>query len=172
MLERDIGRTDFSDQVMLFCCHGTGSGIEGSSTSAPSLKLSHNDTSAHKDGSNDLLSGSDFEVWLGSRHLPEPVVLIDACHGAQMETLFYRSFAWTLLNRRVNCLIGPQVTLPVTFAQAYTERFLERFLVPETRIGDTVRDLARAFADEHRNPLGLIFSLYRGLNTHLRAKAS
>jgi hypothetical protein len=42
--------------------------------------------------------------------------------------------------------------------------------VPHTKLGDIVRDLAREFLEEHHNPLGLIFSLHRGIDVHLAVR--
>lgn len=73
----------------------------------------------------------------------------------------------TLLEYGANCLIGPQIDLPVGFAKEYTCRFFDALLRPGTRIGDITRDLAREFIDKNHTPLGLIFTLHRGLDVHL-----
>ncbi|KOX28200.1 hypothetical protein ADK67_12305 [Saccharothrix sp. NRRL B-16348] len=65
------------------------------------------------------------------------------------------------------CLIVPRLDLPHAFLREYRTRLSDAFLVPGTRLGDVVRDLARAFLDEHRNPLGLVFSPHRGIDAHL-----
>jgi hypothetical protein len=84
-----------------------------------------------------------------------------------MSSLFYTAFGPSLLGGGANCLLGPQVDVPVRFGAEYARRLLAAFLEPETRLGDVVQRLAKGFIDDHDNPLGLIFSLYRGMDTRL-----
>ncbi|WP_328872874.1 hypothetical protein OHT76_23740 [Streptomyces sp. NBC_00287] len=157
-LATDLSEPRFNDQLMCFCCHAKVSGTPtGPHLGEPSIELS--------DGAP-IYTG-DFESWLADRTLPNTVIFIDACQGGQLSSTFYRSFSVVLLEKGANCLIGPQVDLPIPFACEYTKRFFEQFLIPGTRIGDLVRDLTRSFAEDCQNPLGLIFSLYRGLDTRL-----
>lgn len=84
-----------------------------------------------------------------------------------MSSLFYPAFGHQLLHYGARCLIGPQIDLPRAFAREYTTRLFTAFLEPRTKLGDIVRTLAREFVDDYHNPLGLIFSLYRGIDVHL-----
>ncbi|MCQ9132652.1 hypothetical protein [Streptomyces hilarionis] len=158
-LATDLSQPDFSDQLMCFCCHAKVSGTpSGPHLGEPSIELSDID---------DPIYTGDFEAWLANRKLPNTIVFIDACQAGQLNSTFYRSFSVVLLEKGANCLIGPQVDLPIPFACEYTKRFFDEFLIPGTRIGDLVRELTQYFAEDHHNPLGLIFSLYRGLDTRL-----
>ncbi|MFI1395259.1 hypothetical protein [Streptomyces sp. NPDC020681] len=155
-LEKAIAFGECDDHFMCFCCHAVVSDVGAD----PEM---HHARMELSDGIE--INTGDFETWLSSRQLPNSVVFVDACQGGQMESMFYRSFGRTMLQNGANCLIGPQLDLPTSFAYQYTTRFLEKFIVPQTCIGDITRELAREFADRHSNPLGLMFTIYRGLDT-------
>jgi hypothetical protein len=61
--------------------------------------------------------------------------------------------------------------MPVGFACEYARRFFSAFLTPappaKVRVGELVRNLAREFLRDHHNPLGLVYSLYRGLDCYV-----
>lgn len=144
----------FADHILYFACHGQVSGSPGQAY----LKLTD----------DEKIYSTEVIGWLSQRLLPtRPVVFVSACQGGQMSSLFYPAFGHHLLHRGARCLIGPQIDLPRAFAREYTTRLFSAFLEPRTKLGDIVRALAREFADDHHNPLGLIFSLYRGIDVHL-----
>jgi hypothetical protein len=151
-----LART-FAEQITCFGCHaevgGTGPGA------GPYVVL----------GDDEEIYGADILGWLSGRPLPSrPLVFVGACQGGQLASVFYPSIGRQLLHHGgARCLLGPQVDLPRAFAGAYTERLFEAFLEPGVKLGDVVRSLARSFAAEQGNPLGLIFSLYRGMDVHL-----
>ena len=65
-------------------------------------------------------------------------------------------------------VIGPQIDIPAVFAAEYAMRFFKGLLGvdnggPEP-VGILMRRLAREFIDKHNNPLGLAYSLYRGMD--------
>ncbi|NJP45912.1 hypothetical protein [Actinacidiphila epipremni] len=150
-----LART-LDEQITCFGCHaevgGTGPGP------GPYVVL----------GDDEEIYGADILAWLSGQPLPSrPLVFVGACQGGQLASVFYPSFGHHLLQHGARCLLGPQVDLPRAFAGAYTERLFEAFLEPGAKLGDVVRALARSFAAEQGNPLGLIFSLYRGMDVHL-----
>ncbi|MCC8247030.1 hypothetical protein [Saccharothrix luteola] len=118
-------------------------------------------------GDGEEIDSAELVSWLATGLASRPVVVVGAGEGA---SAFYPAFGHHLLLRGARCLVAPQVDLPRAFAREYATRLFEAFLVPGTRLGDVVRDLARAFLDEHRNPLGLVFSLHRGIDVHLAAR--
>lgn len=145
----------FSDHITYFGCHGK---VGGDEPGQSYLML----------GDGEKIYSSEIIAWLSRRPLPsKPVVFVSACQGGQLSSLFYQAFGHHLLHYGARCLIGPQIDLPRTFAYEYTTRLFSAFLQPRTKLGDITRVLAREFADKHRNPLGLIFSLYRGIDIHL-----
>ncbi|ROP41708.1 hypothetical protein [Saccharothrix texasensis] len=72
-----------------------------------------------------------------------------------------------LPHRAASCLVEAQVDPPRAFAREYAARLADALSAPGATLGDVVRDLARAFLDEHRNPLGLIFSLRLGIDARV-----
>ena len=156
----ELGRAmlaqDFCDQIIYFGCHGTVSGQAGASAQ---LAL----------GDQKPIRTSDLLGWLREprRLTSNPFVFINACQGGQMSSRFYTAFGPPLLGKGANCILGPQIDVPAIFATEYATRLFDHFLRPETRLGDVVQQLTRDFIDDHQNPLGLIFSLYRGLDTRL-----
>jgi hypothetical protein len=148
---------DFADQVTYFGCHGKVSGA-GGLVEHPYLKL----------GDGERIYGTEIESWLVDAPLPtRPFVYVGACQGGQVCSSFYAAFGQILLGNGGRCLIGPQIDLPPAFACEYSRRLFSEFLDTGAKLGDIVRSLARRFADEHANPLGLMFSLYRGIDVHL-----
>jgi hypothetical protein len=75
------------------------------------------------------------------------------------------------LKKKALGLIGAQIDLPVLFAEEYARRFfralLDRSASGVVRIGPLMRELTRRFITDHRNPLGLVYSLYRGLDSYV-----
>lgn len=146
----------FADHITYFGCHGE---VSISNGQVGQSYLAFGD---------ERIYGTELVSWLCEAPLPSrPMVFVSACQGGQLASLFYPAFGRYLLDYGARCLVGPQVDLPRVFAREYTERLFTAFLEPGAKLGDIVRSLARTFADEHGNPLGLIFSLYRGLDVHL-----
>ncbi|MGW4633608.1 hypothetical protein [Nocardia sp. NPDC004415] len=150
-----LRNADFGDHITYFGCHGR-----------PGGKRAELSTMALEDG--EVIVSTDFRGWLSGRTLPtRPMVFVGACDGGQMATLFCRSSGLHLLESGARCLVGPQIDMPIHFAREYTERLFTEFLQPDKKLGDIVRDLTREFADTFRNPLGLVISMYRGMDVHL-----
>ncbi|MBM7774010.1 hypothetical protein JOD54_004214 [Actinokineospora baliensis] len=152
-LAQALNSKEFADDIIYFGCHGTVDGIG----ERPYLAL----------GDGEKIYSSEVVAWLTNNPLAtRPVVFIGACQGGQLASMFYPSFGHHLLQRGARCLIGPQIDLPRAFAPEYATQLFTEFLRHQ-RLGDTVRYLARMFLDRYHNPLGLIFSLYRGIDVHL-----
>ncbi len=156
-LSADFRSDAFNDHVTYFGCHGKVAGSDGR-IEHPYLKL----------GDDERIYGADIEAWLADRPLPtRPFVYVGACEGGQVGSAFYAAFGKVLLGNGGRCLIGPQIDLPPAFACEYSQRLFTEFLDSGAKLGDIVRSLARVFVDEYANPLGLMFSLYRGIDVHL-----
>jgi len=153
-LNTDIRAGKFTDEITYFGCHG-GVPTEG----APYLLL--------KD--DNPITAADIDSWLPDPAcLPtKPVVFINACQGGKMSSLFFGTLGRKMLAKGANCVIGPQVDIPIRFAAEYATRLFDRFLNPGQRLGEVVLELTREFANRHRNPLGLTYSLYRGIDIYL-----
>jgi hypothetical protein len=152
-LGRALSDSGFDDQFMYFNCHGT--------VTAAGQRAAH---IALTDG--EAIYTTDFAKWLTNREFEHsPVILVNACEGGQLSSIYLESFGHVLLNAGANCLIGPQIEMPHDFGKQYAVEFFRELLRGES-IGDVVRGLARGFIQRHSNPLGLVMSLYRGLDTY------
>jgi hypothetical protein len=157
-LETALRSAKFDDQIVYFCCHGSGAD-EGGATSLKQSRLALTDSKE--------ITSADFKVWRNGRSLASnPLVFINACQGGQMTTLFYKTIAAEFLKQDAMAVIGGQIDMPAAFAAEYARRLFTRFLDgspgQRVRLGTLMRELAQEFVNDHNNPLGLVYSLYRG----------
>ncbi|WP_225732348.1 MULTISPECIES: hypothetical protein [unclassified Nocardia] len=157
-LERAFHDAMLSDQIVFFCCHGLAAGPAGP-TSKPYFELDH----------NERIRGRDVETWLETGSLAtRPFVFFGACNGGRLASTFYSTVGRALLrDGGARCLIGPQLDLPPVLAVSYARLLFAEFLVSETKLGDIVWRLSCELINKYNNPLGLMFSLYRGIDIHL-----
>jgi hypothetical protein len=158
-LTADFLAGTFTDEITYFGCHCT-TPAQG----APYLKL--------RDG--EPITAADMDSWLPGQAClkSRPVVFINACQGGKMSSLFFESFGTSMLAKGANCVIGPQIDMPVLFAAEYATRLFGLLLMPGQRLGEIVLELTREFATHYRNPLGLTYSLYRGVDVYLSREDS
>lgn len=145
------------ERIVYFYCHGHGSG-GGASTTLPYLEMT-----------DDSVSAYDFERWADGEKLPtSPLLFINACEGGQMTTMFYQSFAVELLTEGAVGLVGAQIDVPAVFAVEYAkeifEKFFDRTSTQKERLGPLVKKINRKLWKENNNPLGLVYSVYRGVD--------
>lgn len=159
-LRTALNDAQYADQIVYFCCHGVVSATTGQGNfGQASISLSERPP--------DEISVEDIGYWLRTRTLgSRPLIFMNSCQGGQMASLFYKSFAAMFLDKRANCVVGPQTDVPSVFAAEYAKQFFTRFFGEEQRVGEIVRDLAWKFLDIYKNPLGLIYSLYQGIDTY------
>ena len=143
------------ERIIYFYCHGHGAD-NGNGTGVPHLELT--------DG---LVSSFDFQRWAdGEKLSSNPLIFINACQGGQMTTMFYESFAVELLKEGAAGLVGAQIDVPAVFAVEYAkqvfEKLFERSNDPKIRLGQIIKEVNRKLFDNSQNPLGLVYSLYRG----------
>lgn len=159
-LRRALTSPDFHDAIFYFGCHGF---VEGSgryaSSEQPNLRLRD----------DEAITTADFQNWLaGNRLKCNPIVFINACEGGRMESKFYSSFGPTFLSKGANCVIGAQTDIPASFSAEFAQRLLQTFFRGKQHLGRILNLVTRDLADNHKNPLGLIYSLYHGLDTRLK----
>ncbi|GAB0102731.1 hypothetical protein JMUB6875_17010 [Nocardia sp. JMUB6875] len=149
---------NFADNITFFGCHAQVSG-EGGPLILPYLQLDQ----------DDRIHGEEIKDWLQDPGLAtRPFVYIGACEGGQVGSTFYSDCGGALLGKNGGrCLLGPQLPLPPGFAAEYSSLLFTEFTRPGTKLGDIVKDLTHKFIEDHENPLGLMFSLYRGIDVHL-----
>lgn len=149
------------DQVLYFCCHATS---EGGTT-----KLRIDDGYLELTDKQHITTG-DLDFWMATNQFEHgPVVFLNACEAAQMNSVFYQGFARTFLSRRASAVIGPQTEIPAVFAGEFARAFLEQFFAGgrQNQIGQVLFRLRREFLGQHKNPLGLVYSVYRGADVFL-----
>jgi hypothetical protein len=149
------------ERLVYFFCHGHGATTNGIPTTAlPYLKLSD-------DGK---VSSEDFRYWAKDKPLPSaPLIFFNACQGGQMDTLFYKSFACELLSQGAAGVVGAQIDVPGVFAVAYANALFANLFdaTCSLTLGPLMRQNSQDFWDNKRNPLALIFSLYRGVDCYI-----
>jgi CHAT domain len=158
---------DVLERLIYFFCHGHG----GTSNGVPALEEPYFQLS-----DNGKISSGDFRYWATDdihkivKPLPTaPLMFFNACQGGQMNTLFYKGFARELLSQGASGLIGAQIDVPAVFAVEYANAlFTELFNRKDSqRLGPLMRHLNQTFWDKQSNPLGLVFSLYRGVDCYV-----
>jgi CHAT domain-containing protein len=146
------------DHILYFCCHAEQEG-DGDLRDKPSrLRL----TDPTDDG---WITPSDIRSWMDVRSLcRHPLVFLNACGGGQFTSTFYSGFGDTFLQKGACSVIGPQTDLPAIVGGEFATRFFTRFFQggPANRIADILAEERRLLFDNHHNPLGLLYSLYRG----------
>lgn len=153
-----ISRTDRTEHITCFVCHGEVGRVGERGPHKPSLIMTDDES----------VTVSEFES--NARRattLDGSVVLMAVCEGGRLGAFHFDSFPVLFHACGANCVLGPQIDVPVAFAREYTLALIAAFQTPRTRLGDVVRDLARDYLDSHHTPLGLAFALHRGLDTHI-----
>jgi hypothetical protein len=167
-------RTDFEkavrsgprdEHILYFCCHATHQG--DLPQQRPYIVLSD----LPRNAMPNWITPDDISIWLGLNEFTNrPLVFLNACGVTQISSSFYRNFARAFLNGSACSVIGPQVAVPAVFAGEFARAFFKEFLQggPNNAVGEIIRRLRRHFLDNHGNPLGLIYELYRGSDVFLR----
>ncbi len=150
--------------VLYFCCHASVEGA-GKTLSVEDAWLALTDQAFQIDRS--LL-----DLWLARNEFTSgPIVFLNACDTAQMNSLFYQGFVPAFMDRRASAFVGTQTKIPAVFAGEFARRFLVRFFAgrSDNTAGRILFDLRREFLDAHNNPLGLLYSIYRGADVYVAA---
>jgi hypothetical protein len=159
-----IKSSDYGDNIIYFGCHGTG--VSAATGPAQALvRLTDKEP----------IRSTDLTDWLAQSPLrTNPLIFINACEAGQMSVI-YTSIGRVLMDSGANCLLGAQVDIPPSFAAAYARAFFPQVTVPgaavlgqeaPVRVGDVFQELAKTWIIQRKNPLGLVMSLYRGLDSH------
>ena len=149
------------ERILYFYCHGHGS-TDGSAVELDTSKL------ILTDGPVDAVSALDFQAWAKDAPLTtQPLIFINACQGGHMTTMFYQTLAFELLGQGAVGVVGAQIDIPAIFAAAYAKRVFTHFFEKNkgrVRLGPLLRETNKEFWNKHNNPLGLVYSLYRGVD--------
>jgi hypothetical protein len=88
-----------------------------------------------------------------------PLVVINACESAELSPLFYDGFVPYFLVKGARGAIGTECQTPAFFAAEWATRFFD-LLLSGVPIGECVFRLRRQFYDDHKNILGMLYSVY------------
>lgn len=149
-----------NEHILYFCCHG----VVGGDPDVISFTDNRLELTDKKP-----ITAADIKSWMQDRTFArKPLVFLNMCQGAQIDSLFYRAFAETFLAKDASAVIGPETDMPAVFAGQFASKFLDGFFAggPAT-VGSILFELRRHFVDQFNNPLGLLYSLYRGADVRL-----
>ncbi|WP_327002447.1 CHAT domain-containing protein [Dactylosporangium sp. NBC_01737] len=149
---RDRLRTDGAhDHLLYFCCHCADAEV---------LMLGRD--------AADGVTPENLQGWLRKGFTRSPLVVVNACRAGVTTSNSNGQLGTALLGRGAGCLIGPVVNVPTVFAGEFARRLFEMILPnhSDLRFGEAVRTVARDFAHDHRNPLGLAYMVYHGIDAH------
>ncbi|WOT40554.1 CHAT domain-containing protein [Streptomyces coeruleorubidus] len=150
----------FSEHLTYFWCHGS---FERDGPEAPYLVIRLTDNIAIHAG--DVHDRRDD---MGTDTPFQPFIILNACHasaGGGEADRAHLGRAFILSGARG--VLGPQIGMPQVFAAEYAHRFISRYLRSDETAGEIALALARYFADQLRNPLGIAYSLHCGMDTRL-----
>ncbi|MFE6867201.1 NB-ARC domain-containing protein [Kitasatospora sp. NPDC057692] len=96
-----------------------------------------------------------------------PFVLLNACFAGQSAEAELEHLGRALVELGASGVLGPQIEIPQVFGAEYAFAFLDLYLAGQATAGEITWRLARDFADVHRNPLALTYSLHCGIDSML-----
>lgn len=155
---------DTKEHILLFGSHGHAGRLDPRGGVEARVVLTDDDP---------ILAG-DLEYWGSQRkeRLPNPLCFMMVCEGGRVTPMLHQGMGKALFGLGVGCLVGPQIDIPKKFASIYACRFLEAFFSPGARPASVARSLTREYFDNQATPLGLVFTLMRGVDNHLVPEAA
>ncbi|MEU1848152.1 CHAT domain-containing protein [Streptomyces sp. NPDC019990] len=155
-----LARSDLCEQLMYFWCHGR---FASDGPQPPSLVLSLTDQK-----SIDAHTIRDRRRRFGVDSPFQPFVILNACYAGLPEGSADAKFlSRAFVDAGARGVLGPQTEIPQVFAAEYALEFLTRYLDGTRTAGSAALEVARYFADELHNPLGLAYALHHGMDTRL-----
>jgi hypothetical protein len=156
-----------ADQILYFYCHaaageprlGPGGTVTAGGPTRSELTFTDNTAVLLRE----LYLRAPMRRVLGGN----PLVVLNACESAALTSSFYEGFLSYLIAKGARGVIGTEAVAPAVFAASWAGRFFDRLLAGE-RIGAAVLAVRREFATEHRNVLGLLYSVHCDGDTVLR----
>ncbi|MFE2106492.1 hypothetical protein ACFXAF_11575 [Kitasatospora sp. NPDC059463] len=149
------------EDLMYFWCHGQFV-ANGSFYTQLSVRLSD-----PRDIDADLVR----RLRRNHQDVPEalfrPFVLLNACFAGQSAEAELEHLGRALVELGASGVLGPQIEIPQVFGAEYAFAFLDLYLSGQATAGEITWWLARRFADVHRNPLALTYSLHCGIDSML-----
>ncbi len=96
-----------------------------------------------------------------------PLVFLNACESGELKLLRYDGFAPYFMARGARCVIGTECPIPAFFACEWAERLFNCFLAGDEELGQIILNLRQHYRLEHRNLLGLLYTLYGDADTKI-----
>ncbi|MCW8382407.1 CHAT domain-containing protein [Streptomyces justiciae] len=165
-LRRALSDAGLREHLMYFWCHGD---FIPNGAHRPSLALRLTDRTAMVDAHTvrecrqHVEEGSPFQ----------PFVMLNACHAAMPAEGGDPAFLGVaLIQAGAQGVLGPQIEMPQVFAAEYALEFLTRYLRGSQTAGAISCAVARYFADELHNPLGIAYTLHCGMDARLERAES
>ena len=154
----------FVDGVMYFFCHGNTDSASALPDST-ALSLTKSDTGSSKDY---RVTAVDFDEMLDDEQANGPLFFCNACRSGQMNNWFFEALPEVLMRKGAASLIAPQIDIPAILAHQFAKRFFDAFIrgpdkKPKT-VASVLRDVSRKLFTQNQNPLGLTYSVYRGID--------
>jgi hypothetical protein len=101
----------------------------------------------------------------------EPVVVLNACGTGIRDPLKTASFVHRLMMQGARGVLATECDVPDEFASVFVQHVYDRVLQGET-FGEALLKARLDFLEQHRNPLGLLYSAYTSLETKLVREAN
>jgi hypothetical protein len=95
-----------------------------------------------------------------------PLIFINACESADLTPRFYAGFVPYFLAKGARGVIGTECKTPVMFAIKFAEAFFDHLLNGEP-VGESILRVRRELLEQHRNPLGLMYSVHCDADTRI-----
>ena len=155
-----LSKPALDQRVFYFCCHATGVGEDTVVDKSDAfLKLTDKTP----------IRAADMAQWLtNTTFSARPIVFLNACQTGQMNFIFHQGFAPVFLRCGAGSVVGTQTEIPPLFASRFAQQFFCAFLSGQGRVGDILFRLRRRYADEYRNPLALLYSVYHGADVYMQ----
>lgn len=102
--------------------------------------------------------------WYASPSLPHlagaPFVFLNACESAKLSPYLYDGLVPYFISRGARGVLGTEANTPAYFAAVFALDLIERLVDGQATLGEILLSLRRTYARQHRNVLGLLYSLY------------
>jgi hypothetical protein len=161
------------EEFFYFCCHAVSDADTDVSLGKARFMLtdlrSIEEQKEFKDD-REAIEPDDLDVY-APKLVNRPVVFMNCCQVAKMNSVFYRGFAAKFLYYYASAVIGPNIEIPTVFARDFAKKFFKQFFRggSDCNLGSVLLALRREFFDKHENPLGLVYLLYRGADIHIES---
>lgn len=161
-LVRDLGAAEVDEQLMYFWCHGR---FKQNGAEPAQLVIRLSDQKPLDGQTVDALRAQHRETGVF-----EPFVMLNTCHGGSAAADADRAFLGRVMIRHgARGVLGPQIEMPQEFAAGYALAFVTQYLrgSAQDTAGGIAHRLARDFALQYRNPLGLAYALHSGMGSRI-----